>query len=62
MVSSNNGAENNGKAGKNNTFSIVVFGLGVGCLDWGLGFGDESLRLGLVFKNWGFGFRVAGKI
>jgi len=37
MVSGNNGAENNGKAGKNNTFPIVVFELGVGCLDWGLG-------------------------
>jgi len=51
-VSSKNGTDNNGtngKVGKNATFSILGFGVGV----WNEGFRFGDLSLG--FKGWEFG-------
>jgi len=49
---SNNGTGNNGtsgKVGKNGTFSILGFGVGVEGLEWG------GLGLGFKGSRWGFG-------
>jgi len=46
-VSGNNGTGNNGKVGKNGTFSILGFGVVVGGVEWGFRFGDGGLCLGL---------------